>query len=113
MTRTAYTLFVLAALVSAAPALAQTEPNLAAVQAHVEAARGVRPASERTVTTFTRYGLAGTEVELRSGEDYRSDTTEGGILGPSLFRLFTVYLDFQHREVYLAPNATGSSAINR
>jgi hypothetical protein len=35
------------------------------------------PANERIVRACTRYGLSGTEVYERSGDDFRSDTTEG------------------------------------
>jgi len=58
-------------------ASAQDLPDLAAVQHHVEDAIGKRPAADRLAITYTAQGMAGRDVTLRSGDDYRTDTTLG------------------------------------
>jgi len=66
-----------ACVLAAAPSHAQNGSDPALVQFRVARARGERPQNERIVTTVVRGGLAGTEIELRSGRDYRIDASIG------------------------------------
>jgi hypothetical protein len=76
MVRRAAFFFALAAYaVAAVPSHAQAGLHLAAVRQRLAMARGIEPADERSVTTFTDQALSGTEIELRSGDDYRIDRT--------------------------------------